>query len=181
MICRQSIGLDNPPIGEPAPASLPPPAVLRLGMVRASARNHAMQLRREAGAHPREIAAEFGITQSRVRQILRQFEPRRAGEQGESHPTSLVALEMTGKVRRQLRFALEDAGITDLKQLQGRKRFEVQLLPGVSTRSVETIETVMREAGLTFLDEGRPRGVADGWHAPPEPRSQACRTMRKTS
>ena len=58
---------------------------------------------------------------------------------------------MAGKVRRQLRFALEAAGITDLTQLQGRRRSEVSVLRGISAKSVATIESVMREAGLIPL------------------------------
>jgi hypothetical protein len=67
--------------------------------------------------------------------------------------TSLVALEVAGKLRRQLRSALEAAGITDLKQLQGRSRFEVLLIPGVSTRSLATIESLMRDAGSMPLSD----------------------------
>jgi hypothetical protein len=72
--------------------------------------------------------------------------------------TSLVALEMAGKLRRQLRSCLEAAGISDLKQLQGRSRFEVRLIPGVSTKFLATIDTMMREAGLGSLHEDKPRG-----------------------
>jgi hypothetical protein len=68
-------------------------------------------------------------------------------------PTNLLALEMAGKLRRQLRSFLEAAGITDLKQLEGRSRFEVLLVPGVSTKSLATIEAVMREAGLLPLSD----------------------------
>ena len=71
--------------------------------------------------------------------------------------TSLVALEMAGKLRRQLRSFLEAAGITDLKQLEGGSRSEVLLFPGVSAKSLATIETVMREADLAPLGKGEPR------------------------
>jgi hypothetical protein len=57
---------------------------------------------------------------------------------------------MAGKVRRQLRNTLQSAGITDLTQLQGRRRSEV-LIPGVSTKSMATIDTVMLGAGLAPL------------------------------
>ena len=63
---------------------------------------------------------------------------------------------MAGKVRRQLRYALEAAGMIDLAQLQGRRRSKVCVLRGISAKSVATIETVMREAGLVPLDEGKP-------------------------
>jgi hypothetical protein len=84
--------------------------------------------------------------------------PSNAVAQAETaRPTSLVALEIAGKVRRQLRLFLEAAGITDLKQLEGRSRSEVLLVPGVHVVSLSTIETVMREAGLAPLDKGEPR------------------------
>jgi transposase len=121
-------------------------------MTRAADRTHAVELRRAAGATAREIAKEFGITISRVRQILRQLKLRRVGEKRKAQPTSLEALEMAGKVRRQLRFALEAAGITDLTQLRGRRRFEVGLIRGISSKSVATIDAVMQEASLTPLE-----------------------------
>ena len=83
--------------------------------------------------------------------MLVQFERRRAGEQRAVRPTSLEALEMAGKVRRQLRNALESAAITDLAQLQGRRRSEVLLIRGISSKSVATIAAVMLEIGLILL------------------------------
>jgi hypothetical protein len=75
----------------------------------------------------------------------------------EPHRTSLLALEIARKLWTQLRHALEAAGITDLTQLQGKRRSEVRLLRGISSKSLQTIDAVMREAGIAFLDEGRLR------------------------
>ena len=72
-------------------------------------------------------------------------------------PTSLSALETTGKLRPQIRSALEAAGITDLTQLQGMRRSEVLLLRGVGPGSLQIINAVMREAGIALLDEGQLR------------------------
>ena len=68
-------------------------------------------------------------------------------------PTNLLALEMAGKLRKQLRSFLEAADIADLKQLEGRSRFEVLLIPGVSTKSLATIESLLRDAGLLPLSD----------------------------
>jgi hypothetical protein len=66
-------------------------------------------------------------------------------------PTSLSALETNGKLRPQLRSALEAAGITDLTQLRGKRRVELRLFRGISSKSLQTIDAVMREAGLPPL------------------------------
>jgi hypothetical protein len=65
-----------------------------------------------------------------------------------------MALETAGKLSPQLRSFLEAAGITDLKQLEGRSRSEVLVLRGVYAKSLATIEAVMREAGLAPLGKG---------------------------
>jgi hypothetical protein len=72
-------------------------------------------------------------------------------------PTGLEALEAAGMLRRQLRSALEAAGITDLKQLEGSSRSEVLLIPGIYAKSLATIETLIREAGLAPLAKSEPR------------------------
>jgi transposase-like protein len=126
-------------------------------MTRTADRARAMELRREAGASLSKIAKEFGISPSTVGHILLKLERRRAGEQRELRPTSLEALEMAGKVPRQLRSALEAAAITDLAQLQRRRRSEVLLIRGISSKSIAMIAAVMQEAGLSLLDEGIPR------------------------
>jgi hypothetical protein len=64
-----------------------------------------------------------------------------------------MALETAGKLRRQLRYALQAAGITDLKQLEGRSRREMGLVPGIATKSLALVESPMRDAGLPPLTE----------------------------
>jgi hypothetical protein len=89
-------------------------------------RDRAIELRWEAGASSREIAFEFKIGIPRMRKILRQLEGRRTAALPKAvQSTNLVALEVAGKLRRQLRYALEAAGITDLAQLRGRSRREI--------------------------------------------------------
>jgi hypothetical protein len=62
--------------------------------------------------------------------------------------TDLVDLEVAGEIGPQLRAALERSGITDLRQLHGRVRAEVYLLPGVGPKS---IIAAMRKAGPALL------------------------------
>jgi hypothetical protein len=56
-------------------------------------------------------------------------------------------------LRRQLRFALKAADIIDLMQLEGRSRREVGLFRGISTKSLATIEALMRDARLKQLND----------------------------
>jgi hypothetical protein len=79
----------------------------------------------------------------------------------DANPTSLVALEIAGKLRTQLRSFLEAAGIADLKQLEGRSCSEVLLIPGIHEKSLAAIETFMREAGLAPLAKSELRRA--GW------------------
>jgi transposase len=117
-------------------------------------RDRAIELRWEAGASSREIAFVFKIGIPRMRKILRQLEGRRTAALPEAaQSTNLLALEVAGKLRRQLRTILAAAGITDLTQLQGRSRREVGLLRGISSLSLATIESLMREAGLMPLSD----------------------------
>jgi hypothetical protein len=67
--------------------------------------------------------------------------------------TNLMALEVAGKLRRQNRTFLVAAGVTDLTQLQGRSRREMGLFRGISSASLATIESLLREAGLKPLSD----------------------------
>jgi hypothetical protein len=89
-----------------------------------------------------------------MRKILRQLERRQTGALPETaQSTSLMALETAGKLRRQLRVSLAAADITDLTQLQGRSRREMGLFRGISSASLATIESLLREAGLMPLSD----------------------------
>jgi hypothetical protein len=72
-------------------------------------------------------------------------------------------------LRRQLRSALKAAGITDLKQLEGRCRSEVLLLLRVSAKSLATIEMLLEQAGLAALAGGAPQRRKPGRRAKAAP------------
>jgi hypothetical protein len=120
--------------------------------------DRAIEFRLEAGASARDLIVEFRISSPRMRRIRQQLERRwTAALPKPVQSTNLMALETAGKLRRQLRYALEAAGITDLAQIQGRSRREVGLLRGVSAVSLATIESLMGEAGLMPLAKSEPR------------------------
>jgi hypothetical protein len=71
-------------------------------------------------------------------------------------PTSIEALEREGELTKRAYTALQNAGITNLRQLDGVPRYQMSWIPDVGKVTLTKIEALMIAHGLA-LDERGPR------------------------
>jgi DNA-directed RNA polymerase alpha subunit len=76
--------------------------------------------------------------------------------------TDLVELRTTGRIGPLLFHSLDRAGISDIRQLNGRSRTEVSLIRGIGGKSAAQLADIMQDAGLTLRNDSKLRRVRRG-------------------
>jgi hypothetical protein len=105
-----------------------------------SERNRSIAQRRAEGASVKAAAAEFGLSEKRIREIVdavRQYD-RGVGILA-LDPNSLEGLELVGKIPPLMRVSLQARGITRLQDLQGPSLIELLQMPNLGRREAITL------------------------------------------